>query len=113
MTLNMYKNNKKKLLIVRSHPAEKLGNVKSRDSVSNYIEKKLNTNLSNLVVINPLDKINSYMLMDLSDKFLIYSSKISIELLFYDKKILVAGEAFIKGKGFTLDVINKANYLII
>jgi hypothetical protein len=109
-TIEYFKNNKKKLLIVRSHPAEKLGNVKSRDSVSDYIEKKLNINLSNLIVIKPLDKINSYKLMDLSDKFLIYSSKIAIELLFYDKKILVAGEAFIKGKGFTLDVTNKVNY---
>ena len=67
-------------------------------------------NQSNVLVIKPLDSINSYRLMSITDNFLIYSSKISIELLFYNKKILIAGEAFVRGKGFTLDVKNKNEY---
>lgn len=109
-TFDYFLNNPTKLLVVRSHPAEVLGNVKSRDSIAKYLNKKIHKNIKNVFVLKPLQKINSYKLMDLSDNYLIYSSKISIELLFYDKKILVAGEAFIRGKGFTLDVDDKLKY---
>lgn len=110
MTIEYFKEYKDRLLIIRSHPAEVYGNVQSRDNIYDYILNKHKDNLRNIIVIRPLDSINSYKLMSLSNNFLIYSSKISIELLFYNKKILIAGEAFVRGKGFTLDVTNKNEY---
>ena len=110
MTIEYFQNNPNKLLVIRSHPAEVYGNVQSRDSIYDYILKNHGNNQSNVIIIKPLDSINSYKLMSITDNFLIYSSKISIELLFYNKKILIAGEAFVRGKGFTLDVKNKNEY---
>lgn len=107
-TIDYFETNKDKLLIIRIHPAEIYGNVKSRTSLAEHIQNY--KKIKNLIIIKAKENINSYSLMKLSNKFLVYSSKIAIELLFFNKKVLVAGEAFVRGKGFTLDTNNEKEY---
>lgn len=97
--------------IVRIHPAEISGDIPTRESVNNQIRKKFNDNIPlNLTVVLPESTISTYSLCDISCAVIIYGTKTGVELVAKGIPVIVCGEAWIRGKGLTLDVDSKEQY---
>ena len=112
-TIDFFIKNKEKVLIIRVHPAEITGTVKSRQKVIDEINKKYEKLPNNIIIIPPESSDSTYKLIDISDCVLVHSTKAAIEAAYLKKRVVVAGEAWVKGKGFTIDPKNKLEYINI
>ena len=82
-------------IILKTHPAEKYGLVRSRDNISNYLHKnKIFNKFYNFWLIKPESKLSTYDILDEIDICLTYSSKVSMEASYLKKLVLCAGEAW-------------------
>lgn len=97
-------------LIIRVHPAEILAPTKSREKVSEFIDSKFNKLPKNIFIIDSDNSTNTHAIIDKSDYVLIYNTKTGIEAASKGKVVVVAGEAWVKGKGFTVDVFSSEEY---
>lgn len=97
-------------LIIRVHPAEVLGTVKSRQRVEEEIRSRWRELPANIHVVGPDDPKNTYTLMGACDTVLVYGTKMAIELPCWGIPVVIAGEAWARGKGFTTDVSSAAEY---
>jgi len=95
-------------LIVRIHPHEvKHGN---RQPVESEIRRRY-AGLPESIKIIPHDHpFNTYVLMDLCQAVLIYGTKTGVELAPFGIPVIVAGDAWIRGKGFTYDAATREEY---
>jgi hypothetical protein len=95
-------------LLVRVHPHEvKQGN---RQPVGPEIATRYATLPRNIRVIPYDHPYNTYALMDLCDAVLIYGTKTGVELAPFGVPVVVAGDAWIRGKGLTHDVATREEY---
>lgn len=110
-TIDFYMKSKKKL-IIRCHPAEIKGYIPSRELIENLIiskyGKKINT--SNITIISSSNNLSTIELVKKADKILLFGSKVGIDAAALGKTVIVAGDAWVKGKGFTLDPDTKKQY---
>lgn len=90
--------------VIRVHPAEKSGFHPSFNSLEDFIKKEIPDGLSNLLVVSADDPKSSYDLSDQIDVAVVYNTKMSIELTCAGIPTIVAGEAWVRGRGFTFDV---------
>ena len=97
-------------LIIRTHPAEILGFVPSRQRIDLILDGMIEQ-CSNISVIHSDDDKCSYSIAESANCVIIFGSKIGIELAALGKKVMVCGEAWAKGKGFTYDIITKSDYI--
>jgi hypothetical protein len=97
-------------LIVRVHPAEVLAPTRSRESVEEYLRAKYVNLPENIKIISAGDKTSTYSIIEKSDVILIYNTKTGIEAACMGKPVVVAGEAWIKGKGFSYDAYSPSEY---
>ena len=97
-------------LLVRIHPAEVLGTVPSRQPVLDEIFTRWPSLPKHIHIIPPDDESNTYKLMTACDAVLVYGTKMSIELSCLGIPVIVAGEAWARGKGFTTDVSSIEDY---
>lgn len=97
-------------LLIRVHPAEVTGAVPSRQPLLDEIRSAFPKLPSNVAVVAPESKLSTYVAMDLCDSVLIYNTKTGIELSAVGIPVVVAGEAWIRGKGFSTDVTSVAEY---
>ena len=113
-TIEFYKNKKDIELIIRVHPAEITGDVPSRQKVEEELNYKYNKKLpENVKLIPPSSAASTYSLIENSSLLLIYNTKTGIEAAAMGKKVVVAGEAWIRNKGFSYDAESKDDYLSI
>jgi hypothetical protein len=110
-TIEYYKNKKDIQLIIRIHPAELTGEVISRQKVEDEIKKKFINIPENIIIIKPENPASTYTLIENSNLVIIYNTKTGIEAAAMNKKVLVAGEAWIRNKGFSIDATSKEDYL--
>jgi Capsule polysaccharide biosynthesis protein len=96
-------------LIVRIHPHEvKIGN---RQPVEPELRRRYPRLPANVHVI-PFDHpYNTYALMSLCRAVLIYGTKTGVELAAMGTPVIVAGEAWIRGKGISYDASTREGYL--
>lgn len=97
-------------LVIRVHPAEVRGMVPSRQRVLDELARKVNDMPGNIFVVPPEHPASTYALMDRCDSVLIYNTKTGIELSATGIPVIVAGEAWIRGKGFTRDARSPEDY---
>lgn len=90
-------------LVIRVHPAELRGTAPSRQPVVDEIHKVFPTLPANVFVIPPESQVSTYAAMSHCDSVLIYGTKTGVELTSVGIPVLVGGEAWIRGKGLTLD----------
>lgn len=109
-TIIYFQKRKDLKLIIRIHPAESRAKFKSVSKVRDAINKKFNKLSHNILIIEPESNINSYLLADYASLNLVYSSRISYELSYLGHNVVVAGAAYAKNKGVTLDPITKEDY---
>jgi hypothetical protein len=100
-------------LLIRIHPAEVLGTVPSRQRVLAEIEARWPTLPAHIHIVPPNDPRNTYALMKACDTVLVYGTKMSIELPCWGVPVVVAGEAWARGKGYTTDVSSLDEYQLI
>jgi hypothetical protein len=110
-TIDYYKNSKHVQLVIRIHPAELTGDVPSRQKVEDEIKKKFTIIPENIKMIKPENPASTYTLIENSNLVLIYNTKTGIEAAAMGKKVLVAGEAWIRNKDFSFDATSKKDYL--
>ncbi|MEA3225821.1 MAG: capsule biosynthesis protein, partial [Planctomycetota bacterium] len=97
-------------LIIRIHPAEVRGTLPSRQRIADEIEKAYPNLPKNIIVIPPESDISTYAVMTECDSVIIYNTKTGVELAAMGIPVIVAGEAWIRNKGFALDVSNPDDY---
>lgn len=100
-------------LIIRVHPAEVRGALPSRQPVVAEIRNRFPVLPKNVFVIGPESDISTYTLAGLCDSVIIYGTKTGVELTSMGIPTVVAGEAWIRNKGLTLDATSRESYLAI
>jgi hypothetical protein len=97
-------------LVIRVHPAEVNGTLPSRQLVVEEIEKAFGNLPSNIFVIGPNNPISTYVLAEDCNAAIIYGTKTGVELSAKGIPVIVAGEAWIRNKGVTIDVSSPEQY---
>ena len=90
-------------MAIRVHPAEVRGSVPSRQPLVDEIEKAFPTQPPNVKLIPTESQISFYALVKNCDAVAIYNTKMAIEAACMGIPVIVAGEAWIRGIGFSKD----------
>lgn len=97
-------------LLIRVHPAELRGTLRSRQPIVEEIRKVFPTLPKNVFVILPESQVSTYAAMLQCNAVLIYGTKTGVELTSMGIPVIVAGEAWIRNKGITLDAASAEDY---
>lgn len=97
-------------LIIRIHPAEETGRIKSKDKVEDFIKKNFISLPRNIILVKPLDQISTYSIIEKSDLAIIYATKTGLEVAAMGKPLLIAGEAWSRNKGVGIEPSSKDEY---
>lgn len=97
-------------LLIRVHPAEVRGDLKSRQPILAELKRHFPEWPANVFVIPPESSLSTYTAMMECDSVLIYGTKTGVELTSFGIPVIVAGEAWIRNKGLTIDVASKQHY---
>ena len=100
-------------LLIRVHPAEMRGSVPSRQPLVPEIQRVFPRLPSNVFIIPPESQISTYALAERCNAALIYNTKTGIEVSSMGIPVVVAGEAWIRGKGFSRDASSPEEYIRI
>ena len=98
-------------LLLRIHPAEIRGTVPSQQLLMDEIKARYPKLPPNIFVVPPERDISTYALMGLCSTALIYGTKMGVELSSVGMPVIVAGEAWIRNKGLTLDATSPEQHL--
>jgi hypothetical protein len=97
-------------LIIRAHPAELRGSLVSRQPIVAEIRHRFPSLPPNVFVIGPESQVSTYAVMARCNAVLIYGTKTGVELASIGIPVIVAGEAWIRNKGLTMDAASAADY---
>jgi hypothetical protein len=97
-------------LLIRVHPAEISGFPPSRQPILAELRKRLPSLAPNIIVVPPESGLSTYALMSLCNSAIIYGTKMGVELTSVGLPVIVAGEAWIRNKGITLDASSPEEY---
>jgi hypothetical protein len=100
-------------LLIRIHPAEVRGTIPSRQPLLGELEAVFPELPANIFVIPPESNSSTYAAMYACDSVLIYGTKTGVELSAYGIPVIVAGEAWVRGKGITRDATSPEEYFRI
>lgn len=109
-TIKYFAGRKELQLVIRVHPAEIRGTVKSRQRVLDEINKRFGELPPNIFVIGPDSPISTYVAMEACDSVIIYGTKTGVELIARGIPVIVAGEAWVRNKGLTSDANTQKEY---
>jgi hypothetical protein len=112
-TIDYFKGRPDLQLLLRIHPAEVRGTSPSRQPLLAEIEKRFPILPPNVFIIPPESPVSTYAAMQLCNSVLIYGTKTGVELAAVGIPVVVAGEAWIKNKGLTLDASTPEAYFEI
>jgi hypothetical protein len=97
-------------LAIRVHPAELSGSPPSRQRAADVIAGRFPTLPPSIKLVGPESALSTYALCEHADAALIYGTKTGVELSAVGLPVIVAGEAWVRGKGFTHDATSAADY---
>jgi hypothetical protein len=97
-------------LVIRVHPAEISGSPPSRQLARDVIAARFPRLPDNVKLVGPESALSSYALAERADAALIYGTKLGVELSARGIPVIVAGEAWVRGKGFTYDARSPEDY---
>ncbi len=109
-TIEYFKKRQDLQLIIRIHPAEIRGTLPSRQKMFDEIKRVFPVLPRNVIVIPPESQVSTYAVMLQCDTVIIYNTKTGIELTAMGIPVIVAGEAWIRNKGFAMEVDNPESY---
>jgi len=97
-------------LVIRVHPAEVRGAIPSRQLVAEELKKAYPSLPPNVFLIEPQSQVSTYAVMEVCNAAIIYGTKTGVELTSMGIPVIVAGEAWIRNKGLTLDATSPEQY---
>lgn len=97
-------------LLIRIHPAEKKCWLNSRQLALDEIGKVFPSLSSNIIIIPAESPINTYEAMNFCDSAIIYATTAGLELSCMGIPVIVAGEGWIRNKGFSFDISTEEDY---
>jgi hypothetical protein len=97
-------------LVIRMHPAEAPGRLPTNQPLLPELERAFPELPPNVKVVRPESKVSSYTLGAMSRVALVYGARVGVELVILGTPVIVAGEAFMRGKGFTRDPRTREEY---
>lgn len=97
-------------LVIRIHPAEVRGTLPSRQRIADEIESEYPDLPEHIIVIPAQSNVSTYTVMAECDSVIIYNTKTGVELTAMGIPVIVAGEAWVRNKGFALDVSDADDY---
>jgi len=100
-------------LIIRVHPAELQHGKQSLQPLVGVIKEHLPELPPNVFLIPPESPISTYAVMMKCDSVIIWATKTGVELTSMGIPVIVAGEAWIRNKGITLDASSGEEYFKI
>jgi hypothetical protein len=101
-------------LVIRVHPAEvRLAMQESHEQVAEMLAARYPHLPSHIKIVPPESDLSSYVLMQMSDVGLVYTSTTGLEMALDGKPVIVAGQTHYAGKGFTYDVASRDEYLAL
>ncbi|MCU0533625.1 MAG: hypothetical protein MUD14_06985 [Hydrococcus sp. Prado102] len=109
-TIRYFENRPDLQLLIRVHPAEIRGTLRSRQPILEEIRKVIPTLPSNVFIIPPESQVSTYAVMLQCNTVLIYGTKMGVELTSMGIPIIVAGEAWIRNKNLTMDATSIEEY---
>ena len=111
VTIEYFINRKDVQLLIRVHPAEITGTLPSRQKVKNEILNKFPSLPNNIFIVDSDNPISTYVLAEDCNAAIIYGTKTGVELAARGVPVIVAGEAWIRNKGISIDVSSPENYI--
>lgn len=112
-TIEYFKARPEIQLVIRVHPAEIRGTARSRQPLMDEIEGAYPQLPPNVFIIPPESQVSTYAAVAPCDTVLIYGTKTGVELTSMGIPTVVGGEAWIRGKGITLDASSVEDYVRI
>lgn len=109
-TIEYFRNRPDLQLLIRVHPAEISGALPSRQLVMDEIPRAFPALPTNIFIISPESRLSTYVAMERCNAVIIYGTKTGVELTATGIPVIVAGEAWIRGKGVTLDAESEPDY---
>lgn len=100
-------------LVIRIHPAEIRGAIPSQQKVADEIKKTFPSLPGNIFIIPPESSVSTYAAMLACNSVIIYGTKTGVELSSMGVPIIVAGEAWIRNKGLTMDASSVQEYMAL
>lgn len=100
-------------LLIRVHPAELRGLQASRQFVVDEVKRAFPDLPGNIFLIPPESNVNTYTAMQKANCAIVFGTKTGVELTSMGIPVIVAGEAWIRNKGLTIDVASKQEYFQI
>ncbi len=100
-------------LVIRVHPAEITGFLPSRQRLAEEIACAFPELPPNVFIVPPESDVSTYVLCEQSNAVLIYNTKTGIEVAAKGIPTVVAGEAWIRNKGFCHAPTTAAEYFAI
>ncbi len=100
-------------LLLRIHPAEIRGTVPSAQPLGAEIAARFPLLPPNVFVIAAESNISTYAAMELCDTVIVYGTKTGVELTAVGIPVIVAGEAWVRGKGITMDASDARDYFAL
>lgn len=97
-------------LVIRVHPAEVKGGMPTNQPILPEIRARFPELPPNVWVVAPESDLSSYTLAEMSRAALIYGTKMGLEIAIRGVPVIVAGETFNRGKGFTHDITSAEEY---
>ncbi len=97
-------------LVIRCHPGEVMNNPRAQDRLDDAIRAAFPTLLDNVRIVAPENDLNSYSIAAISRGAMIFNTKMGMELAARGMPVLVAGDAWVRGKGFTRDASSPESY---
>jgi hypothetical protein len=97
-------------LVIRVHPAEIRGAVPSRQKAADELAKTFPDLPDKVFVLGPENQASTYALCENANAVIIFNTKAGVEMSAMGVPVIVAGEAWIRGKGFAVDVSSPEDY---
>jgi hypothetical protein len=112
-TISWFAAHPDRVLAIRIHPAESRGSTPTRQPIADEIAKRHPRLAPNIKLILPDNRISSYALAEMSTSALIYGARMGWEVAALGTPLVIAGEAFSRGKGFSTDASSREEYFRI
>jgi hypothetical protein len=109
-TIRYFQDRPELQLIIRVHPAEIRGTLPSRQPIAAEIQRAFPELPKNVFLIPPESQVSTYAVMMQCNAIAIYGTKTGVELTSAGIPTIVAGEAWIRNKGITMDASSREEY---
>lgn len=90
-------------LVIRCHPAEVKREIETVEKVADIVRRHFDPLPSNVRLVPAESDLSTYTLSEVVDAGVVYTTKVGLEFACRGVPVIVVGEPFYRGKGFTSD----------